>query len=205
MKLFFNPASPYVRKSIVVAMENGIRDRIDIAPVLLTPVNPSDALNADNPLGKIPALVTDVGSVLYDSRVICEYLDTLGEGKMFPASGPARWNALRLQALADGICDAAILARYETFVRPQALQWADWVAAQKGKFMRAVSALEAEAGTLDDRIDIGTVSVAIALGYLDFRYADDNWRAAAPVLAGWHQKFYQLDSLQQTLPEDLKP
>ncbi len=204
MKLYFNPASPYVRKVLVVAMECGLRDRIEIAPVLLTPVNPDAGLNAENPLGKIPALLTDDGMVLYDSRVICEYLDGLAERRLFPASGPARWTALRRQAMADGICDAAILVRYEGFVRPAEHRWDNWVDAQKAKFLRAVDALEAEAGSLGDTVDIGTLSVAIALGYLDFRNADENWRAAAPSLARWHEQFYQRDALQQTLPEDMK-
>jgi glutathione S-transferase len=204
VKLFFNPASPYVRKVLVVAMESGLTDRIEIAPVLLTPVKPDDTLNAENPLGKIPALLTDDGTVLYDSRVICEYVDGLGDRQLFPAAGPARWTALRRQALADGICDAAILVRYEGFIRPAEHQWDNWIAAQKSKFMRAVAALETEAATLGDTVDIGTLSVAIALAYLDFRNADDNWRAAAPELARWHEQFYQRESLQQTQPEEMK-
>lgn len=205
MKLFFNPASPYVRKVLVVASESGLRDQIDIAPLLLTPVNPASDLNSENPLGKIPALITDDGDALYDSRVICEYLDNLGGRGLFPAGGAARWTALRLQALSDGICDAAILARYEQFVRPQPKQWDDWVEAQKNKFRRAVASLETQAEQLGSHVDIGTLSVAIALAYLDFRYADDNWRASAPALAAWHEQFYSLPSLQATLPEDLKP
>ena len=119
MRLHYNVASPYARKVIAVAIETGLRERLELAPRKMSPVNPNAELNRDNPLGKIPCLVTDDGLALYDSRVVCEYLDGLHDGpKMFPPAGPARWTALRRQAEGDGILDAAVLTRYETV--PQA-------------------------------------------------------------------------------------
>ena len=139
MKLHSNPASPYGRKVKVVAHETGLFPRLSIHNLQTSAVGPDLALVADNPLGKIPCLVLDNGGALYDSRVICEYLDTLHQGaRLFPAGGAERWEALRLQALGDGIMDAALLARYETFLRPEALRWTAWVDGQLDK-VRALS------------------------------------------------------------------
>jgi len=124
MKLHYNPASPYVRKVRVLAIETGLMERIELVPEKVSPVDPNPDVVADNPVGKIPALVTDEGDALYDSRVICEYLDALHGGtRMFPERGEARWSALRRQALADGMLDAAVITRYETAMRPKELQW----------------------------------------------------------------------------------
>jgi glutathione S-transferase len=203
MKLFFNPASPFVRKVMVTAIECQLDDRITTVPLALTPVSPSEALNADNPLGKIPALVLDNGTTLFDSRVICEYLNQLGGGSLFP-TGDSRWQALRLQSIADGMCDAGVLVRYETFVRPQDRQWDQWINNQKEKFRRATALLEAEVANFGDTIDIGTLSVAIALDYIDFRYSDENWRDQCPALSVWHKSISTRPSLAGTVPEDLK-
>lgn len=202
MKLFSNPASPFVRKVLVVAAECNLTDRIELQPVALTPVNPNAGVVAQNPLGKIPALVIADGSTLYDSRVICEYLNSQGNGSLYPAADDG-WRALRLQACGDGICDAAILVRYETFVRPEELRWADWIDGQKNKFRRVLVALENEVGQFDGVFDIGTISIAIALDYLDFRNADEAWRDTCPNLAAWHKRFVQRPSFQQTTPHDL--
>ena len=138
MRLHHNIASPYVRKVMAVAIETGLEDRLEPVSRMMTPVKPDAGLVEDNPLGKIPCLVTDDGAVLYDSPVICEYLDSLHDGpKMFPA-GPARWTALRRQAEGDGILDAALLVRYETFLRPEERRWPEWIEGQKLKFRRAL-------------------------------------------------------------------
>lgn len=205
MKLHYNPASPYVRKVRVVAAETGLAGRIELVADKVTPVTINQGLNDDNPIGKIPALVLDDGTALFDSRVICEYLDSLHDGpRLFPPEGPARWKALRLQALADGMLDAAVVNRYETFLRPEGLRWPAWIDGQKSKFRRGLDVLEKEAGSLGDEPDIGTLSVACALGYLDFRYADENWRASRPKLAAWFEKFGARDSLRETKPDDLR-
>jgi glutathione S-transferase len=200
MKLHYATASPYVRKVRVFAIETGLMDRIDLAKVAITPVGPDADLCVDNPIGKIPTLVRDDGGALYDSRVICEYLDGLHDGaRLFPESGEARWTALRRQALADGILDAAVGTRYETFLRPESFRWRDWVDAQMQKVRRSLDALETE--SLGDTLDIGTISVACALGYLDFRYADEGWRETRPGLAAWFEKFAARPSMSETRPE----
>ena len=203
MKLFYNPASPYVRKVLVVAIESDLESDIEKHALGLSPVSPSEDLNSHNPIGKIPALVLDDGSTLFDSRVICEYLDTLGNASLFPANGVARWKALQRQAAADGLCDAAILGRYERFIRPENLQWDDWYEGQLAKCLRTLDAFESEADTLVDTVDIGTLSMAISLSYLDFRYPQIEWASRCPGLAGWFTPFYQRASLQNTLPAEL--
>jgi glutathione S-transferase len=199
MKLYYGPTSPYVRKVRVFAIETGLMDRIDLARVNITPVGPDASLCADNPVGKIPTLVRDDGGALYDSRVICEYLDGLHDGaRMFPDNGEARWSALRRQALADGILDAAVGTRYETSLRPENLRWPDWIEGQMQKVRRSLDGVEAE--SLGETLDIGTISVACALGYLDFRYPDEGWRDTRPELAAWFEKIDARTSMSQTRP-----
>lgn len=203
MKLFFNPASPFVRKVLIVAAETGQANSITIEPVALTPVNPSDAVIGQNPLGKIPALVRDNGNTLYDSRVICDYLNSIGDCDLY-GQGDERWQSMRLEATADGICDAAVVVRYETFVRPEAMRWGDWIEGQKNKFRRALTSLEAEVAGFENRFDIGTIAIAVALDYLDFRYPDEAWRDHNPGLAEWHKQFVQRPSFDNTRPHDLQ-
>ncbi len=199
MKLYFNPASPYVRKVRVTAHELGLADKIELIGISLTPVSPHDELRRSNPVGKIPALILDDGNALYDSPVICEYLDALAGGhRIFPAPGPARWTALRRQALADGIMDAAVLTRYEQAVRPEELRWQDWADAQFLKIRTTLDALEQEA--LEGTFDIGTISIVCALGYLDLRFAGEGWRTSRPRLAAWLAATRERPSLTATAP-----
>ena len=201
MKLHYNQASPYARKVLVVAHETGQAGEIELMARAMTPVAPSDELNRDNPLGKIPCLITEAGDALYDSRVIAEFLDALSEGpRMFPVERPERWTALRHQALGDGILDAAVGTRYETVLRPEELRWDDWITNQKLKISRALDVLEGEAEGLGERVDIGTITIGCALGYLDFRYAQDDWRSARPDLTRWFEAFNQRPAMQATLP-----
>ena len=204
MKLRYSPTSPYVRKVMVVALETGLAERIERIPTMVAPTKPNDEVARENPLVKVPALTTDDGMVLYDSPVICEYLDTLNEGqKLFPASGKARWLALRQQALGDGILDAAILGRYE-ILRPKEYQWQDWLDAQIRKVRGALAALEmeAEAGDLGGPLNIGQITIACALGYLDFRYASEEWRSKHRRLAAWFDEFSKRKSIELTKPKD---
>jgi glutathione S-transferase len=188
---------------MAVAIETGLRDKLELTARKVSPVVPDAEVNRDNPLGKVPCLVTDDGLALFDSRVICEYLDGLHGGrKMFPASGPARWTALRRQAEGDGILDAAVLTRYETALRPEEHRWPEWIEGQKQKFRRALGALEAEAGGFGGTVDIGTLAIACALGYLDFRYAAENWRSGRPKLAGWFEEFARRPSITETTPRE---
>jgi glutathione S-transferase len=196
MKLFFSANSPFVRKCLVVAHELGLAQRIELLACDVSPVQRDDTVVANNPLGKIPTLITDDGSALYDSRVICEYLDHLAGGSLFPPAGAARWQALRLQALADGMADASVLARYEVAVRPEALRWDSWSEGQLGKVARSLAALEAQAPALQGRVDIGTLATGCALAYLDLRFAHLDWRAHHPALAAWEAGFARRDSMQ---------
>jgi glutathione S-transferase len=199
MKLYFNPASPYTRKVRVTAHELGLGERIELISISLTPLSPHDALRSSNPIGKIPTLTLEDGTALYDSPVICEYLDALAGGnRVFPVVGAARWTALRRQALGDGIMDAAVLMRYEEAVRPKELRWQGWVDGQLLKIRTALDALESEdlAGTLD----IGTISIACALGYLDLRFASEDWRTSRPRLGAWAAAINKRASLTATAP-----
>ncbi|MEO7726713.1 MAG: glutathione S-transferase [Burkholderiales bacterium] len=201
MKLFFNSASPYVRKVRVFAREAGLDKKIEEVSTMVSPVQENPALAEANPLKKIPALVLDDGSTLFDSPVICEYLDSLHTGrKLFPATGAARWTALRLQATGDGILDAGILCRYEMAVRPKEFQWAGWVDGQKSKWHGGLDLLEREASALDGEPTIGNITVACALGWLDFRYGDDDWRKNRTKLTSWYEKFLTRGSMQATMP-----
>ena len=202
MKLHFALPSPYVRKVRAVAIELGLDHRIELLTRAMTPVSPDPDLNVDNPLGKIPCLVTDDGDVLYDSRVICSYLDSLADGRsVISADGSARWTALRREALADGILDAAVGRRYETFLRPKEYQWGDWIDGQREKFLRGLDQFEQEANSFGDSVDIGTIAAACALGYMDFRYPDEAWRNKRPTLAAWFETFSKRPSIATTSPE----
>ncbi len=183
--LRYSPASPYARKIKIAADLLGLAEKIEI--VAADAADPADSLRRQNPLGKIPTLILEDGSALYDSRVIAEYLDHLaGGGRMIPADPSARFMALRLQALGDGINDAALLIRYESFSRPEALRYDEAIALQQGKIDRALGALDAAppAGA----VDIGHIAVACALGYLDLRFAGA-WRGEHQRLVAWLEKF----------------
>jgi glutathione S-transferase len=201
VKLRYSPTSPYVRKVIVVALETGLDSKIERVATSVAPTKPNEDVQKDNPLMKVPALALDNGEALFDSPVICEYLDSQhGGAKLFPPSGPARWTALRRQALGDGILDAAILTRYES-IRPDQFKWPDWMTGQMAKVRAALAALDSEADKLGGTVDIGTITVGCALGYLDFRYADLGWRKLAPKLAKWYEGFAARPSMQATVPK----
>lgn len=181
-----SPASPFGRKVKMAAIELGLMDRIEI--VVADTNDPNEALREQNPLGKIPTLVLDDGTTLFDSRVIVDYLDHLsGGGKLVP-NGEARFAQLRLQALADGIADAALLKVYEGRFRPEAEHNASWVAHQDGKVARGLASLETKPPHFEDRPRIGEIALACALGYLDLRFAG-SWRAAYPALVAWLDDF----------------
>lgn len=200
MRIFYSATSPFVRKCLICAHELGLFDRLEFVPAAAHPVDRDRPLVAVNPLGKVPTLVTDEGTVLYDSRVICEYLNSLGDGRLLPAQGAARWNVLVDQSLADGMMDAAILTRYETAVRPESLRWTEWVSGQLDKVTCGLAAIERRARSLGERVDLGTVALGCALGYLDFRYASLGWREKHPDTAVWFDRFSKRDSLMLTRP-----
>jgi glutathione S-transferase len=196
LKLRHSTTSPFVRKVVVTAIETG-QDQ-DIERVKTVTSDP--ALGADNPLQKIPAMTLEDGTKLIDSKVICEYLCQRKGGTLIP-SGPKRWPVLARQALCDGVLEAAILRRYET-QRPDTLRSIEWDTKQKLKVDQSLAVLEREASGFGDTVDLGTLTAAIMLDYLDFRFDHENWRARHPNLAQWHKVFSQRPSLKSTMPHD---
>ncbi|MCK8787822.1 glutathione S-transferase N-terminal domain-containing protein [Roseomonas sp. NAR14] len=199
MLLHWSPTSPYVRKVMAVAIIRGLDGRIEQVPT--NPHLSPESLLAHNPLSRVPCLVPDDGPPLYDSPVICEYLDSLGDAPaLFPAAGPARWAALRLQALGDGILDAAVPRRASAAL-PQDEGRQAFEARQQAAMRRGVDALEAEAGSLGPLATIGDIAAACALGYLDFRFAHEPWRDSHPRLAAWLDSVAPLPPLARTAPQ----
>jgi glutathione S-transferase len=198
MKLFYSPASPFVRKVMACAIARGIDRQIEQIPT--NPHESPPALLAANPLSRIPCLVTDDGLALFDSPVICEYLDSLeGDIPLFPRSGGARWLALKHQAMADGIMDAAVARRQEGMRPAEAARQAA-MARHKAAVDRTLAALEAEPP--HQAMEIGTIAVGCALGYLDFRFAHEPWRPACPRLSAWFAAFGAHPALERTMPKD---
>jgi len=188
MKLLFSPASPYVRKVRITAAMKGVADRIENVPTDTLPLVNED-LRRENPLSKIPVLITDDGMRIFDSHVICEYLDTLApEPRLFPASGPERFRTLTLGALADGMLDAALLLVYEKRYRPEDKWVESWMQRQQAKIDTSLDWLEKAPPTWSDHPDYGHITLACALGYLDFRHGGQ-WRNGHPGLVAWLDKF----------------
>ncbi|MBP1126506.1 MULTISPECIES: glutathione S-transferase [Pseudomonas] len=202
MTLFHNPASPFVRKVRVLLIETGQQDRVALHDCVPTPVSPDAQVVQGNPVGKIPALRLADGSRLHDSRVILDYLDHQHVGNpLIPRDGSARWRRLTLASMADGILDAAVLTRYELALRPVEKHWAAWLDEQRIKIRRTLAELEQDAmAELASHFDIAAISVACALGYLDFRHPDLQWRADNPRLAQWYAEVSQRPSMLQTQP-----
>ena len=194
MKLHFAAASPFVRKVTVVALHHGIAlERVATNPH----ASPADLL-ADNPLSKVPALVTDEGMTLPDSPMICEYLDSMGNGpKLFPA-GAERWPALRLAALADGILTAAVLRRGQSLLPVEKARDATLMR-QQAAVIRTLDLLEAEG--VGEALDIGTLTLVCALGYLDFRFGAEDWRLGRPKLQAFFDAKINNPIFAQTVPQ----
>jgi len=196
MQLFWSSRSPFARKVMVAAHEVGIADRIEARRVVVGANNPNPEVMAVNPLNKIPTLVLDDGAALYDSRVICEYLDTLHEGpKLLPTEPALRWSALRQQALGDGLMEVIVLRLGEQN-RPPPTQSEKHLAAYRLKIAATLDRLEADG--LRDPLHIGHIAIACALSHLDFRFAADDWRKGRPGLARWHAGFARRPSMQAT-------
>lgn len=194
MKLHYSAGSPFVRKVSAVALHHGLPiERIDTNPHVSPP-----HLLADNPLSKVPALVLDNGMVLPDSPLICEYLDSIGTGpKLYPPGGPARWEALRLAALAEGVLTAAVLRRGLS-LQPAEEARAAMMDRQKAAIARTLDQLEGE--PLPAGLHIGGVGLVCALGYLDFRFSADDWRAKHPTLAAFFAAESANPIFAQTVP-----
>jgi len=202
MKLYVASASPFGRKCAVLVHELGLQSSVNFEPASVSPINRNEDIARGNPLVKIPTLILDDGSALFDSPVICEYLDSVsGTPRFFPPPGAGRWRALKRQALADGLMDAAILLRYEQTLRPEALRWLDWVSAQQSKLIGALDAMEIDAPSFGDGFDIGHVATACAVGYLDLRFPQLAWREGRAQLAAWFAGISQRPSLIATFPK----
>lgn len=200
MKLFHSPASPFVRKVCVALHELGRTGDVTLEPVATTAYTTPDALKASNPLGKIPALVRDDGTTLYDSRVICAYLNDRFGGSLYP-EGARRWETLTLEATGDGIMDCAVSMTYEVRLRPESARSADWIEAQWSKVSRAIGVLNARwMSHLTGTLDMGQISVACALAYVDFRHGERDWRSGNDALAAWFASFESRPSMRATPP-----
>jgi len=199
IKLISHPFSPYGRKVKITAAMKGVDGDIQMDTADTNkPVN--EELRAQNPLSKIPVMIAADGMHIYDSPVICEYVDSQSKGaKMFPPAGPARWKALAMQALGDGLMDASLSRRGE-MMRPADKQSPDALTKQAGVMNRALDTLEKRIAELDGPVTIGQVTVGCALGYLDLRFADDQWRKSRPKLAAWFEAFSKRPSMSSTVP-----
>lgn len=199
MQLLISPTSPYARKARVLVREKGLLEQVE--ETFLNPHQDPAELLARNRLGKIPVLVRDDGDALYDSPVICEYLDCLTDSpRLIPASGEARWAVLRAQALADGILDLAVAIVMER-ARPESEQSPKSMARWREKIERAVGGMsETLSAMRTDGFDLGRVACAVTLGYLDFRLPEYDWRAAQPELIDWYANVAARRSMEETAP-----
>lgn len=196
MKLAYSPASPYVRKVTASAIKRGLNDKIERLKIGTT----DPELLKYNALSKVPTLITDDGMCIFDSPVICEYIDSIGDApKLFPPAGPARWKALTQEALADGILDATQPRRREIAL-PQDEGRKGYIELQQGKVARALDEFEKQADSLGELATIGEITIGVALGYLDFRYANEPWRPGHPKLEAWYAKVVKLAPLADTMP-----
>ena len=200
MRLYHSPTTPFGRKVMVALLETGLMGDVTVVSATGTPLDPGSMPLDQNPLGKIPALVTDDGQPIYDSRVICRYIDDLAGGRLYPKA-PLLWQTLTLEATADGMLEAALLIVYENRMRPQEMRFDPWVTGQWQKVSRALDAVEAQwMGLLNGPLTMAHVAIGCALGYLDFRMPDRAWRADHPRLAAWEAEFSARPSMVQTRP-----
>ena len=199
MKLLMAGPSPFVRKVLVLLHETGQSGDVETVTVSAAPGGTDATLKAANPVGKIPALVRDEGRTLYDSRVICRYLDDRAGAGLYPEKG---WDTLVLEATADALMEAAVLMVYEKRFRPEEIWSSDWIEAQWGKVEGALDALNARwMSHLAGPMDIGHIGVGCGLGYLDFRHGDRDWRKGRDALAGWFESFAARPSMTETAPQ----
>ena len=200
MRLYYSPASPFARKVLVLMHETGQLDDIDLVFATGSPLDSSQMPTAQNPLGKLPALERSDGPALYDSRVICRYLDDRIQAGLY--SQDLLWEILTLEATADGMMDAAVLIVYEARCRPENMQSDDWMNGQWEKISRTLDAINTRwISHLAGPLDMGQIALGCALGYLDFRHSDRNWRKGRDELDDWFASFAQRKSMLATVPE----
>ncbi|CTQ32647.1 glutathione S-transferase [Jannaschia rubra] len=198
MQLYSSPASPFARKCRVVLIETGQED-VDVRDVTANPMGGEPALNAANPSGKIPVLVRDDGPAIHDSRVICRFLDARGKAGLYPEG--RLWEVLSIEANADAMMESAVAITYEKRLRPEALHWSEWFDAQWTKIARSLDALEGRSmPLLEGPLNMAQIAVGCALGYLDLRLSDRNWREGRPTLAAWEERFAARPAMTATRP-----
>jgi glutathione S-transferase len=199
MKIYGDLISPFVRMSIVTAHEVGLGARVEHVVVQTKPTEVNMTLTALSPIGKIPVLETDHHHGIYDSRVIIEYLcHVAGNSTLIPDDGVKRFRVLTLQALGQGLADAAVAYRYEVAARPEGLQWKEWMARAMVRINAALDDLENNWQLVLAEVNAGAIAVAVALSYIDFRFGDFDWRMSRPKLAAFHQSFSARDSMKKT-------
>ena len=202
MKLYYSPTSPYVRKVMVLLHETGQLDDVDLAPTSGTPLDPVASYEASNPLTKVPALDRPDGRTLFDSRVICAYLDDRAAAGLYPPDGK-RWDTLTLEALADGMLDAALLMTYETRLRPEDKRMEAWIDGQWAKVAQGCAALNRDwMEHLNGPLDMGQIAVGCALGYVDLRHGARGWRRDNAALANWFETFGARAAMVATRPPE---
>jgi glutathione S-transferase len=199
MKLYHSPTSPYVRKVMLTLHATGQLDDVELIAGSGTPLEPNETTIRFNPLGKIPCLITDDGNAIYDSRVICRYLDHRAKSGLYP-EGDALFAMLTAEALADGIIDAVLLTAYEWRLRPEEFRYQPWVDGQTAKVERALAVLEQTDLVLSGPRNAAKIAAACALGYVDMRLPDLNWRAHCPKLAAWYVKVSETPPMKATAP-----
>ena len=198
MKLLSSPTSPFARKVRVLIREKGASDRVEeeMVSALSDPAELHDA----NPLGKVPALLLDDGTTLFNSPLICQFLDEELDGQKFlPPSGKAYWADMRLQTIGDGMAEASVSITFEKN-RPEGERSAMWIGRWQRAVTRSLDLLEAEAGKLDAELTLGRIAVGCALGYLDFRHGDMEWRKGRPALAAYFEKISGRPAFKETVP-----
>jgi glutathione S-transferase len=199
MKLYHSPTSPYVRKVMLTLHVTGQLDDVELIAGSGTPLEPNDETIKFNPLGKIPCLITDDGMAIFDSRVICRYLDHRAKGGLYP-DGEALFPVLTAEALADGVIDAVLLTAYEWRLRPEEKRYQPWVDGQVAKVERGLAVLEQSDLILTGDVNAAKIATAAALGYVDMRLADLGWRDNCPKLAAWYAEIAQKPAMKATVP-----
>ncbi len=199
LKAIVSPLSPFARKVRVTLLETGLSDRVALENVSTSALESNPVLVAANPLGKLPALLREDGPMICDSRVICRYLDSLSGGRLYPEARV--WEVLTLEALADGVMEAAVLMAYEHRLRPEEKVFPEWVEAQWAKAARTLSVIDARwMSHLAGPLDAAQIALGCALGYIDLRHGARNWREGNVNLAAWYEAFSARPAMQATVP-----
>jgi len=201
MKLCYSPTSPYVRKVLVTAKELGLFDQMEMHGGDTT--NIFVGINPANPLGKLPSLEIEDGVLLFDSIVICEYLDSLSDSAdLFPGTGLEHAKLMTLHALANGMTEAAFQRRFDSSAMPEGEGSPSWCARLKVSMENSLNELEARVSQFDGKLDIATIAIGCALGYHDLRFSFENWREGRPQLTAWYDDFSSRPSMTDTVPPE---